>query len=110
MTPPSKNATLAPPPTRKRLRTPAITRLYSRGLRVLGVEMQHIQKLALKEKLPAGPARDLTNYVRLLDDLQDLEDRVKAEAKKRLEQMSIEELEARAKEFLKLGKPIVRRK
>lgn len=81
-----------------------MSRLYSRTLAILGKDVEHLLALVVAQKLTVGESRALVNYVRLLDELHDIEERVKAETEKRMGKIPTADLRARAKELLKKEK------
>lgn len=94
------NETLPSPPPGKRLRRPGIPRLYGRSLAIMGRELEHIATLVRKAKLDGSDARDLARYIRLLADLEKLEDLVDKRVKEKMGKMTIEQLEAHARQLL----------
>jgi hypothetical protein len=76
-----------------------INRLYSKGLDLLERDITAIDNLTRfnGEKLPSGPAKDLRDYMKLLEDMKAAQEKIKQETDnlkaKRNNQLPTEQLE-----------------
>lgn len=95
---------MKPQTPRKRLRRPAISRLYGRALVILGQEINHLVDKVKEGKLSTDESRNLASYIRLLKNLRDFEEWIDEEADKKLGKMSLAEVEDLARRLLKKGK------
>lgn len=59
--------------------------LYKKTIKIVEKEIAHLDNLSIGDKLPTGFAKDLVAYVKLLEDMKDMDVRRKQDNKARRE-------------------------